>query len=91
MESRKQATNPVQRYINQLIKELGNDYLNKIEQLRWDLKLLMDENNYTKFKISIHTGLYIDTIDDFLVGRNNISLKTYKLIKRFVDKKSRKN
>jgi len=71
------------------MKELGNDYLKKIESLRWELKLLMDENNYSMFKISLSTGLYIDTIDDFIDGRNNISLKTYKLIKQFVTRKSR--
>ena len=91
MNKRIKRVNPTQRYIKQLVNELGNDYLKKIEELRWELKLIMEEKNYAVFKISIGSGLYIDTIDDFLNGRNNISLKTYKLLKHFINKKKSKD
>jgi hypothetical protein len=88
MDKPKRAVNPIQRYIKQLISELGDDYLNKILELRNKLIAVMSKNNYTTFKVSICTGLYIDTIDDFMQGRNNISLKTYKAIKTFVNRKN---
>jgi len=87
MNKRKKALNPAQRYIKQLVDKLGPDYLKRVELLRWELKLLMDENEYNNFRVSISTGLYIDTISDFLEGRNNISLKTYNAIKQFITRK----
>lgn len=96
------------RYEKQLIKSLGENYREKIKQLRIDLLKVIKSGNLTLLEVAYKSGLNISTVSEFLRGediqesvlwrkysrrgkvkpqRDNISLKTYTLLKLFTDKR----
>lgn len=89
MNKPKRRVNLTKRYIKQLNYFIGSDYLEKIIKLREDVEKIKESESYTYFDISVRASLYIDTVQDFLEGRNNISYKTYKLLENFVFQKKR--
>lgn len=91
------------RFAMQLENYLGPNYKEKVNKLREDLLYVIEKEKLVLLEIAYKSDLDISTISEFLRGyytevtgnyakskrppRDNISLKTYKSIRNFVDKR----